>query len=530
MARARGDAGGEDRQPDDRQRARCGSCGEKLLRVHRDAPAPDFAGRRFSRWARKHESPTTGRKVVYFHGCGTEYYEPEEGEKLVAILEHNGFEVEVPKQDCCGLPLQSSGLFDDARKVVLRLARNLAPHVRDDDTIIVGNATSCTLMLKREAREILDLEDDPDLKLVSERTYDICELLLELHDRGELKTDFQPVQDTIAYHAPCQQQGHWIGKPALELLALIPGLQVTEMNARCCGIAGTYGLKAEKYDIAMAVGADLFEQVRASGAATVACDSETCRWQIAKATERPAVHPIDLLHRAYGLVGLGDGRPRRRLPQRGARRGRRALAREMGGEELELEAAGGMDEPGALGTDAERVRAAIERAMSDDGVLVLMDLGSALMSTEFAIEMLEGGGRVLMSERRSSRARWPRRWPRAAAHARGGGRRGARRAGHEGVAARRRGPPAAPAPTRRPTAPADAEARLEVRNAIGLHARPAALFVGGRARLRRRGPRGQGGRRRARARDEPDQRRRARRALRATRWWSPRRGRRPPRR
>ena len=168
--------------------------GEKLLKVHRDAPAPDFAGRRFSRWARKHESPTTGRKVVYFHGCGTEYYEPEEGEKLVAILEHNGFEVEVPKQDCCGLPLQSSGLFDDARKVVLRLARNLAPHVRDDDTIIVGNATSCTLMLKREAREILDLEDDPDLELVSERTYDICELLLELHDRGELKTDFQPVR------------------------------------------------------------------------------------------------------------------------------------------------------------------------------------------------------------------------------------------------------------------------------------------------------------------------------------------------
>jgi glycerol-3-phosphate dehydrogenase subunit C len=282
--------------------------GEKLLKVHRDAPAPEFAGRRFSRWARKHESPfppTHPRKVVYFHGCGTEYYEPEEGEKVVAILEHNGFEVQVPKQDCCGLPLQSSGLFDDARKVVLRLARNLAKHVRDEDTIIVGNATSCTLMLKREAREILGLEDDPDLELVSQRTYDICELLLELHDRGELKTDFQALQDTIAYHAPCQQQGHSIGKPALELLALIPGLQVTEMNARCCGIAGTYGLKAEKYDIAMAVGADLFEQVRASGAATVACDSETCCWQIANATDRPAVHPIDLLYRAYGLDGSG---------------------------------------------------------------------------------------------------------------------------------------------------------------------------------------------------------------------------------
>jgi glycerol-3-phosphate dehydrogenase subunit C len=274
--------------------------GEKALGVHRDAALPGFAGRRFSSWARKHRGPSTGRKIVYFHGCGTEYYEPWEGEKLVAILEHNGFEVVVPKQDCCGLPLQSSGLFDDARKVVLRLARALAPHVRDG-SIIVGNATSCTLMLKREGREVLGLEDDPDLKLVSERTYDICELLLELHDRGELRTDFKPVEETVAYHAPCQQQGHWIGKPALELLALIPGLQVTEMNARCCGIAGTYGIKAEKYEIAMAAGADLFDQVRASGAEKVACDSETCRWQIQHATKRPSVHPIELLHRAYGL-------------------------------------------------------------------------------------------------------------------------------------------------------------------------------------------------------------------------------------
>jgi glycerol-3-phosphate dehydrogenase subunit C len=273
---------------------------EKALGVHRDAALPGFAGRRFSSWARKHRGPSTGRKIVYFHGCGTEYYEPWEGEKLVAILEHNGFEVVVPKQDCCGLPLQSSGLFDDARKVVLRLARALAPHVRDG-SIIVGNATSCTLMLKREGREVLGLEDDPDLKLVSERTYDICELLLELHDRGELRTDFKPVEETVAYHAPCQQQGHWIGKPALELLALIPGLQVTEMNARCCGIAGTYGIKAEKYEIAMAAGADLFDQVRASGAEKVACDSETCRWQIQHATKRPSVHPIELLHRAYGL-------------------------------------------------------------------------------------------------------------------------------------------------------------------------------------------------------------------------------------
>jgi glycerol-3-phosphate dehydrogenase subunit C len=274
---------------------------EKTLGIHRDGPAPDFAGERFSAWAKTHTSPRTGRRVVYFHGCGSEYYEPWEARKVVAILEHNGFEVIVPRQDCCGLPLQSSGLFDDARRTVLRLAERLARALPDDETIIVGNATSCTLMLKREAREILSLEEDPALKLVSERTYDICELLLELHHSGELRTDFKPVPETIAYHAPCQQQGHWIGKPALELFDLIPELVVKEMNARCCGIAGTYGLKAEKYEISMAVGQDLFEQISDSGATTVACDSETCRWQITHGTQRPSVHPIDYLYLAYGL-------------------------------------------------------------------------------------------------------------------------------------------------------------------------------------------------------------------------------------
>ncbi len=135
------------------------------------------------------------------------------------------------------------------------------------------------------------------------------------------------MRETIAYHAPCQQQGHWIGKPALELFELIPGLEVREMNARCCGIAGTYGLKKEKYDIAMAVGHDLFEPDRPTRArSTVACDSETCRWQIAHATARPAMHPVDYLYRAYGLdwvgrdvsdAGSGSGSGSRRFGGRG---------------------------------------------------------------------------------------------------------------------------------------------------------------------------------------------------------------------
>jgi phosphocarrier protein FPr len=151
------------------------------------------------------------------------------------------------------------------------------------------------------------------------------------------------------------------------------------------------------------------------------------------------------------------------------------LARQMGGDEVPIEAAGGMED-GSIGTDAGRVMGAIERAMSDDGVLVLMDLGSALMSAEMASELLEDGGRVLLSEAPVVEGAVA-----AAAVARAGG-------SLEEVAAEARGAGAmkasqlgggAPAPEEaEEEAPAAGiEARLPVVNEIGLHARPAALVV-----------------------------------------------------
>jgi multiphosphoryl transfer protein len=146
-----------------------------------------------------------------------------------------------------------------------------------------------------------------------------------------------------------------------------------------------------------------------------------------------------------------------------------AVAREMGGADLALEAAGGTEEPGVLGTDAERVRAAIERAMSADGVLVLMDLGSALMSAEFAVELLgDASGRVVLSEAPLVEGAV------AAAAAASGG------ASLEEVAAEARGALAMKTgqlAVSEPAPAADVQASLQVRNAIGLHARPAARFV-----------------------------------------------------
>jgi len=105
----------------------------------------------------------------------------------------------------------------------------------------------------------------------------------------------------LPYHAPCQLKSQGMGTPASDLLRLIPGLEVIDSNVTCCGIAGTYGLKKEKYEIAQAVGKPLFDMVQANNDGLAACDTETCRWQIEKSSGVETVHPIVLVHRAYGL-------------------------------------------------------------------------------------------------------------------------------------------------------------------------------------------------------------------------------------
>jgi glycerol-3-phosphate dehydrogenase subunit C len=276
---------------------------EGVLGIHRDAALPKFAFRTFQSWSKKHKAPAATKKVVYFHGCAANCNDPRLGRIAVDVLEHNGFEVEVPEQGCCGLPLQSNGNFEPARSYLRNLVSHLVPYAREDATI-VATSTSCGLMLKREGREVLEM-DDPDLAEVGRHTFDICEFLVDLHERGELRTDFNPLPLRVPYHQPCQGRGHGFGKPALDLLDLIPELEAIEVDHVCCGVAGTYGLKKEKYEIAMQVGAPLFDDIRAANADLSACDSETCRWHIAKATDLPSVHPVELLHRAYGLPDPG---------------------------------------------------------------------------------------------------------------------------------------------------------------------------------------------------------------------------------
>lgn len=272
-----------------------------LLGIDRRAPLPRFDDRRFTPWFRRRLPPAQAvRKVAYFHGCSTEYFESRVGRAAVRVLEANEVEVVVPPQNCCGLPLLSNGEFKAARRYHRANLRKLSPYVHRG-YLLVGTSTSCTLTLKEEAPELLD-EHGEEAELVASATYDFNELLVELAAQGYLRTDrLRPVPLTLPYHPPCQYRAHRLGRPAVEVLGLIPELRIVESKADCCGVAGTYGYKREKYRVAMDVGAPLFAFIREVGGPVAICDSETCRWQITHGTGVPAVHPVELLALAWGL-------------------------------------------------------------------------------------------------------------------------------------------------------------------------------------------------------------------------------------
>jgi glycerol-3-phosphate dehydrogenase subunit C len=281
---------------------------ELIVGIHRKAPLPFFA-RRTLRSALKADrrgaigrgatasEPPPDQAVVLFHGCAANYYEPHVAMAAIDVLRRNGYETIVPEQVCCGLPRISNGLYESARGRARKNLGSLADYARRGYRI-VGTSTSCTHTLKAEYREMLDLDDD-DATVVAHATWDICEFLVDLHEDGRLDTRFGRLDATLPYHAPCQLRSHGIGLPALDLFALVPGLHAVDLDHDCCGVAGTYGLKKEKYDIAMAVGEPLFRKIRESEAGLAACDSETCRWQIAQATATPVKHPIEILAEAY---------------------------------------------------------------------------------------------------------------------------------------------------------------------------------------------------------------------------------------
>lgn len=282
---------------------------DRLLGLARGAPLPEVAPEPFHRRRadlvrRVPERPSgdRGTRVAFFHGCSTDGYEPWLGEMTIRVLQRLGIDVEIPPQRCCGLPLQSNRDFEAARRYARANLANLHPWA-ERGIPIVGTSTSCTLALKHEYRAVLGLSG-PEVEAVSESTFDFFEFLDQVLQDRLADFDPAPVQQRVLYHPPCQLRSHRVGTPALRILRQIPGLEVIVSRAECCGVAGTYGLKSERYDVAVKAGGDLFAHTRQAAPDFLLTDSETCRWWIERHTRVPARHPLEILAASLGLEDL----------------------------------------------------------------------------------------------------------------------------------------------------------------------------------------------------------------------------------
>jgi glycerol-3-phosphate dehydrogenase subunit C len=275
---------------------------EKVFGISRHAPLPRFSARTLRSRMRRLQAkvPPEGENIIaYFHGCSANYYEPKLGMAAVAVLRKLGYEVILPPQNCCGLPLQSNGLFDAARKLAAKNLEYLAPFA-EKNIPIIGTSTSCILAIKHEYRTILGL-DTVYADVVAANAFDIFEFLTMIEPESLSEVTYHLVGARAIYHPPCQLMGHGIGTPAEPVLRRIPGLELHRSQCTCCGVAGTYGVKKEKYQVAIDVGRVLFEQAKSIDADFIITDSETCRWWITRHTGLPAYHPIEVLSRAMDV-------------------------------------------------------------------------------------------------------------------------------------------------------------------------------------------------------------------------------------
>lgn len=276
----------------------------KKLGITADIPLPRYAAKTFVQQFRKLKQQPSADKVVFFPGCYINYNDPATGLDFVAVMQANGFEVIVPTGlKCCGSPLVAGGYLDEALGNARHNARELKKWT-DQGYPVLTSCTSCGLMLKQEYQELFDL---PEARDVAGHIHDAGEFLLALHDDGKLRIPFAPVPGRFLYHAPCHLRAQGIGRPSLELLALIPGCEVTDADAGCCGIAGSYGFKQEKAHIARAIGERLFQKIRDAKPDAVLSECGTCRLQIAHNTGVATRHPISILRQACVPAGPEPG-------------------------------------------------------------------------------------------------------------------------------------------------------------------------------------------------------------------------------
>jgi FAD/FMN-containing dehydrogenase/Fe-S oxidoreductase len=274
---------------------------ERALGVTRRRPLPRFERRTLLRWhagRRQRGSGVLGR-VVMLADSFTTFTEPGVGIAAVELLEMAGWQVDLIADRCCGRAAISKGRLDAAARDAKAMTARLANLAREG-VGIVGVEPSCILTLKEEHLALQP--DSADAQVVAGQVRLVDEVILEAIDAGHLRMDPASAMAGRRFllHSHCHQKA-LVGTTATrELLARIPGSTVIELDAGCCGMAGSFGFEAEHYDLSMQIGAmRLFPAVQAEDPdSVIAATGVSCRQQIAHGTGRRARHPVELIRAA----------------------------------------------------------------------------------------------------------------------------------------------------------------------------------------------------------------------------------------
>ncbi|MGD2056964.1 MAG: heterodisulfide reductase-related iron-sulfur binding cluster [Gammaproteobacteria bacterium] len=281
---------------------------EKLLDVHPAAILPEYHSKALRKRLGSHHDgiipgvpggPTRG-KVAVFATCYGNYNEPEIGEDLAAILEHNEIPVTIARREqCCGMPKLELGDLDSVRAARDANIPALLELV-DQGWDIVAPVPSCVLMFKQELP--LMFPEDVDVARVRDAFYDPFEYLMLRHKYGKLKTGFRQSLGKIAYQVPCHLRVQNIGLKTRDLLQLVPDTTV-ETIERCSGHNGTYAVKSEFHEISMKICRPVVNRVVRAEADHYSSDCPMAGHQIENGldTDKAPEHPLKLLRMAYGI-------------------------------------------------------------------------------------------------------------------------------------------------------------------------------------------------------------------------------------
>ena len=271
-------------------------CLETAVSLDRRRHLPPFQRRTLRKILKERSHLASNKKVVYFLSCYSNFNEPEgDGLPTLEALEQNGFHVMVPDFHCCGIARINMGAINRVMEEIQSNVKKMASLV-DQGLSIVFSEPSCALAVKMEYPKILNSEDA--LK-VANKCYDIHQFLMMLHQKGELNLNLGKIDLNLGYHNPCHLRALGVVQEPVQLLRLIPGVNVHAFSDGCCGLVGTFGMKKKNFDLSMAMGERLFKEIRDSQVNKISTSCGACKLQIIQGTGKEAVHPIFLLASAY---------------------------------------------------------------------------------------------------------------------------------------------------------------------------------------------------------------------------------------